>query len=136
MGDLSQNFSEHEFACQDGFCPHCGGAGPVDSVLVDVVQEIRDELDMPLKITSGFRCPTYNRTIGSKDTSQHCRGRAADIAIPDSVDPEEFFELCEDVLNQYKAAHTGGKGGGLGKYDTFCHIDTREHGPSRWDNRT
>lgn len=131
MGDLTANFSEHEFACQDGFCPHCGGCSPVDDRIVDICQEIRDYLEVPLKINSGFRCITYNRTIGSEDTSQHCRGKAVDIAIPFGVPPENFFDVCEEVLR----GNTNDGGGGMGRYDTFVHLDVRNGGPARWDYR-
>ncbi len=37
------------------------------------------EAGFPLSINSGFRSLTLNRQIGSKDSSQHVRGQAADI---------------------------------------------------------
>jgi hypothetical protein len=36
----------------------------------------------PLRINSGYRSLALNRAIGSKDTSQHRRGEAADIELP------------------------------------------------------
>lgn len=34
-----------------------------------------------IKITSGFRCQTLNRKIGSSDTSQHIKGEAVDFDV-------------------------------------------------------
>jgi zinc D-Ala-D-Ala carboxypeptidase len=35
-------------------------------------------------ITSGYRSPSYNRKIGGSINSQHTKGEAADIVIPDA----------------------------------------------------
>lgn len=49
----------------------------------DKAQEIRDFLNQPIKITSGYRCLKLNREIGSKDTSQHIKGQAIDFYCPE-----------------------------------------------------
>ena len=77
MGDLSQHFSRHEFECHGVEC--CGHSAPVCRTLIAALEAFRADIGGPLKINSGFRCLTHNRSIGSKDTSQHPRGTAADI---------------------------------------------------------
>ena len=49
--------------------------------LAYMLQEIRNYFDVPIFINSGFRCKALNRAVGSKDTSQHMKGCAADIRI-------------------------------------------------------
>jgi zinc D-Ala-D-Ala carboxypeptidase len=48
---------------------------------VNVLQPTRDVLGR-LRINSGFRCLELNRAVGSKDTSDHRNGFAADIECP------------------------------------------------------
>tara|TARA_Y100001951_G_C11099949_1_gene161460 strand:- start:57 stop:539 length:483 start_codon:yes stop_codon:yes gene_type:complete len=47
-----------------------------------VLEKARVKFDRPVTINSGFRCLELNRAIGSGDSSQHCKGMAADIEIP------------------------------------------------------
>jgi hypothetical protein len=46
------------------------------------LQPVRNLLGYPLRITSGYRCPAVNQLVGSKPTSQHVRGQAADCQLP------------------------------------------------------
>lgn len=43
------------------------------------LEEFRIFLGKPVIITSGFRCPTLNKAIGSSDKSQHVKGQAVDF---------------------------------------------------------
>lgn len=56
---------------------------------VDILEPLRSFLNKPIIINSGFRNLELNRAIGSKDTSAHVRGLAADIVVkefsPDQV---------------------------------------------------
>lgn len=44
-----------------------------------VLQPLRDELNCPIKINSGYRSEELNAAVKGKETSQHLRGEAADI---------------------------------------------------------
>lgn len=48
----------------------------------EVLQPLRYAFDMPITISSGFRCLELNKKIGSSDRSQHVTGHAADFEIP------------------------------------------------------
>ena len=48
----------------------------------NVLQPLRDYYEAPIKITSGYRSEELATVIGSKATSQHCQGEAADFEIP------------------------------------------------------
>ena len=45
--------------------------------------------DVPMIITSGYRCPKLNELVGGKSTSQHLSLEAADFHIPESLGTSE-----------------------------------------------
>jgi len=47
-----------------------------------VLEPIRKYWNRPVIVSSAFRAPEVNKAIGSKNTSQHTKGQAADIEIP------------------------------------------------------
>ena len=49
----------------------------------DILQAIRDYYQMPIKITSGWRCPALNRAVGGVSDSLHVTGDAGDIVVLD-----------------------------------------------------
>ena len=51
------------------------------SLCVNVLQPIRDYFSKVVTISSGYRSPELCTAIGSKITSQHARGEAADFEI-------------------------------------------------------
>ena len=65
---------------------------------VSVLEPIRTEFDKPIMINSGYRSPDLCEAIGSKSTSQHAKGEAADIEIP-GVDNAELAKYIQDNLN-------------------------------------
>jgi hypothetical protein len=46
------------------------------------MERIRTVLDVPITITSGYRCPKLNTAIGGSKTSQHMQGEAVDFKAP------------------------------------------------------
>lgn len=114
MGDLTKNFSRFEMACK------CGcGFDTIDYEIVELVQELRDFYKVPIKINSACRCLKHNKVVGGKSSSQHLKGRAVDIVVK-GISPIEIH----GKLN-------GNWEGGLGKYNTFTHIDSRKK-KARW----
>tara|TARA_R110000824_G_scaffold83438_2_gene208932 strand:- start:6313 stop:6696 length:384 start_codon:yes stop_codon:yes gene_type:complete len=110
MGDLSQNFSKHEFACQ------CGcNADNINSNLVAKLQVFRDTLERSVVITSGLRCVEHNSVVGGVPHSQHVTGNAADVVTLNSADRGD--KLIAALSAGFKAI-------GIGK--NFLHLDTRE----------
>ena len=62
--------------------------------LAEHLEVIRSLLgNKPLLISSAFRCQNLNRAIGSKDSSAHVLGLAADFICPKFGTVEEVFEL-------------------------------------------
>lgn len=52
------------------------------NLLVDnVLDPVRDMVNAPIIITSGYRCPQVNRLVGGVNNSQHMSGCAADFHV-------------------------------------------------------
>lgn len=70
------NFERDEFICP------CGcGFDDVDPLLVSTLQRLRDEVQRPVIVNSGCRCRSHNAAVKGSKSSQHLRGKAADIKI-------------------------------------------------------
>jgi hypothetical protein len=74
---------------------------PNDSELANLkrlaafLEEVKAVLgNKPVMINSAFRCKKVNDAVGSKDTSQHRIGCAADIRIP-GMNPDE---VCRAII--------------------------------------
>ena len=60
--------------------------------LAGFLEEVKSVLgNKPVMINSAFRCKEVNDAVGSKDTSQHRIGCAADIRVP-SMTPDEVVK--------------------------------------------
>lgn len=66
----------------------------------EVLQPLRDKLNKPIKINSGFRSEALNRSIGGVHGSQHSKGEAADIIVKD-MSAKELFEFIRYNIQQY-----------------------------------
>lgn len=60
--------------------------------LADKLEEVRCVLGRPVIVSSGYRSLPVNRTLGSKDTSAHIQGLAADFICPGFGSPLEVAE--------------------------------------------
>lgn len=116
MGDLSINFSRHEFQC------HCGcDNNTVDYELLSILQILRGYYNRPITIASGFRCRFYNNAVGGANDSRHCLGKAADFSV-EGISPGEVYAHIDFTLPRKY---------GLGLYDSWVHLDVRKD-KARW----
>ena len=51
----------------------------LELLCINVLQPLRDALKYPVHVSSGYRCPRVNSSIGGASKSQHLFGQAADI---------------------------------------------------------
>lgn len=51
----------------------------------EILEPVRELLDRPIHISSGYRNPEVNAGIGGSPTSQHMRGQAADFVVRDTL---------------------------------------------------
>jgi zinc D-Ala-D-Ala carboxypeptidase len=67
------------------------------SLCLNVLQPIRSHFEEPVIISSGYRSGEVCIAIGSKPTSQHAEGKAADIEIV-NIDNKELAMWIKDNL--------------------------------------
>lgn len=48
-----------------------------------LLEPIRNKIEMPIFISSGYRCEKLNMAVDGNDNSQHMKGQAADIICED-----------------------------------------------------
>ncbi|AOY74687.1 YcbK family protein [Clostridium formicaceticum] len=112
---IAKNFNLKEFQCKDG-----NHQVRIDSQLLLKLQQLREQLNAPIFITSGYRNQEYNTKVGGSPSSQHLLGRAADIQIK-GYSPQEVAKVAEAIGFN-----------GIGIYKTFLHVDVRRGTKSRW----
>ena len=67
-----------------------------------VLDPLREHWGLPIRVTSGYRCPELNDEVGGVEDSYHMEGCAADIT---AIDPERNVEL----MSLIRAMHLTGK---------------------------
>ena len=121
---LENNFSLKEFRCKEGT--------DVPDDLMDNVkklaknlQVLRDHIQKPITIISGYRTPEYNKKCGGVKRSQHLLAKAADIVVSGMTS----LEVRDTIIQLIKDGEMDP--GGVGIYPTFTHYDVRGRN-SRW----
>jgi len=100
-------------------CRITGAEINIDPRLVGILVQLHALYGRPVQLVSGHRTPL---TIGTKKTSQHTLGRAADIRIA-GVSIEELKRV---------AIKFGARGVGLYPEKGFVHIDVRQKNRYYW----
>ena len=111
---ITPNFSVNEMTCK------CGcGRHEMDGEFMRMLQTLRDEMQGPLRVSSGFRCEDHNEMVSTTGrTGPHNKTRATDVLISG----ERAMVLFE------KARQIGFSGIGLSQKGDhahrFVHLDT------------
>lgn len=105
-------FPAHEIQCKCG----CGEQEMSPDFMHKLIV-IRKQLQTPLYITSGYRCPVHNdRVSGTGEGGPHTTGRAVDISATGRLK----YQIMEAAQAQGMTRF------GIGK--NFIHIDDLESG--------
>lgn len=80
----------------------------------DVLEPLREHMNKPIKILSGYRCMFLNDVVSREPLSQHMRGQAADfVVIGEDVDSvfDFILENClfDQVINEGSWIHISWK---------------------------
>lgn len=109
----TKNFKVSEFACK-----HCG-KNEVNQKVLNMAQELRDYLGVPVRVTSGYRCPVHNASPAVKGAknSKHVLGKACDLSC--ELGSAKMFAAVKELREQGKLKDLDY----CIKYKTFIHID-------------
>lgn len=124
---LTKNFSIEEFDCHDGTHVPSSLFGNLNALAFNL-QILREHINRPIHILSGYRTPDYNHKVGGATHSQHLLAKAADIQV-NGLSPYSLHQIIEELIHDEFL-----KQGGLGLYNTFIHYDIRGF-KARWDLR-
>jgi len=111
---MTRNFKRKEFECQ------CGcGSDQISEDLVRRLQEVRDILGEPMRITSGVRCEKHNASpsVGGSSTSSHVPddstglAYAVDVSCNNSAYRQRLLKAVLQVFDR------------CGVAKTFLHMD-------------
>lgn len=100
-------------------CRITGEEVSIDPRLVRLLTQVSELYNRPIQLVSGHRKP---HVIGTKPTSQHALGRAADIRVP-GVSIEQLRTLL---------IRLGARGVGLYPEKGFVHVDVRDKAKYFW----
>ena len=91
----------------------------IKALVENVLQPLRDAWGGPIFINSGYRSPEVNKAVGGVETSQHCKGQAADCGC---TDPYALAKLAKKMKLDYDQ---------MGVYASFVHFSYRRDGENR-----
>jgi uncharacterized protein YcbK (DUF882 family) len=106
---IAKYFNMQEFECP---CCHCVMIHPK---LLKLLIKLRRLVMEPIYINSGYRCKKENKKVGGVKSSYHRFGMAVDITV-NQKSMHDLAIMAESVGFL-----------GIGLYDTFCHLDIRDH---------
>ena len=88
----------------------------IDSSLVGKLEELRTSIgNKPIKVTSGYRTPEYNRLVGGARNSQHMYGKAADVMV-EGMDSRDLEKHAKKVGFSYTQTY---------RNKPHLHVDVR-----------
>ena len=115
----SEHLTWKELACKNGVEYPKEWRRTRGIELAELFEFIRKEVgDKPIPILSAYRTAEYNKAVGGARNSMHIQGRALDLRPPRGMAVGELYLI---IHNWAKVIHIGG----LGRYKTFVHVDTR-----------
>ena len=122
--NLSQHFTLEELTASDIAKRHNLDNTPCKLImdnltrLASLLEIVRDLLNKPIHINSAYRSVAVNTLLGSKPTSQHCIGCAADIKV-DGLTPELVIKAIVNSNIPYDQV--------IKEYDSWVHISIPAH---------
>ena len=84
------------------------------------LEHVREVLAKPIIINSGYRSLVVNQLLGSKPTSQHTKGLAADFICPSFGSPKDIIKKIVFSDIQYDQV--------ILEFDRWVHISFCEEG--------
>lgn len=117
--NLSEHFSLEELTYSDIAVRHGINNDPNSNTIINLtrlaslLERVRLLLNKPIHINSAYRSPEVNNLLGSKATSQHCIGCAADIKVG-NMTPDQVVKALIKSDIQYDQL--------IREFDSWVHI--------------
>ena len=89
-------------------------------ILAKGLEHVRTLLNKPILVNSAYRCIHVNQLLGSKPTSQHTKGLAADIISPAFGSPNDIINKIVSSIIEYDQV--------ILEFDRWIHISFCEEG--------
>lgn len=116
---LTDHFTLEEFTFSQTASRNGWDNTPSASVILNLIriatllEEVRKVVRKPIQVTSGYRSKALNDAIGSKETSHHRIGCAADIKVA-GMTPDAVVKAIIDSDIKYEQL--------IREFDSWCHI--------------
>ena len=89
-----------------------------------VLEPLREAMNEPIPISSGFRCEQLNRAIGGVSNSQHMKGQAADLCIGGDLERgKKWFNYIKNNLKFDQLIWEHSRSGTYWVHVSFVHPD-------------
>ena len=89
-----------------------------------VLEPLREAMNEPIPISSGFRCEQLNRAVGGVASSQHMKGQAADLCIGGDLEKgRKWFNYIKTHLPFDQLIWEHSKSGTYWVHVSFVHPD-------------
>lgn len=110
---ITNHFNSSEFECP---CNKCTDQF-IDDILINKLEELRNQYGSLIRISSGYRCPAHNIEVGGVSNSAHSSGIASDI--------QPFVMNVDELDKLYNLAYKMFDNIGDGRRLKFIHVDVR-----------
>lgn len=98
---ISKNFSLKEMLVTSTGIPNVPSDKEIENMktlAVKILQPLREYMNRPVIITSGYRSYEVNKAVKGSKTSQHMKGEAADISAGNRTLNKKMYEFIRDNL--------------------------------------
>lgn len=119
MTHITPNFTLAELTASETAARHGwdNTPGPTELAnlkrLADLLEQVRALLGKPVLVNSAYRSKRVNDAVGSKDTSQHRLGCAADIRVPGMTPDQVVRKIIASGINFDQA---------IREFDAWTHL--------------
>ena len=96
----------------------------IEALCVNVLQKVRDMIEVPIHVSSGFRCRLVNKAANGATKSQHMKGEAADLCCADNKRLAEIIEKNGKYDQMIKYLRPDGS-------IRFIHVSWKRNGGNR-----
>lgn len=123
------NLTQH-FTLEELYASEIADRNNIDNIPTDIrvlnnlkslalnLESVRRLLGKPIHVNSAYRCLAVNALLGSKPTSSHVKGLAADIISPSYGTPLDIVRAIVSSNIQYDQV--------ILEFDRWCHISFAE----------